>query len=69
MPVFTEPFFNTTGHNPSILLTWVTIIWFLFCINDYYWFFRQGTRYYEILIYYVIASFVREAWKVTEYRI
>ena len=40
MPVFTEPFFNTKGHNPSILLTWVTIIWFLFCINDYYWFFR-----------------------------
>ena len=26
-------------------------------------------RYYEILIYFVITSFVREAWKDTEYRI
>jgi hypothetical protein len=24
--------------------------------------------YFEILIYYVIASFVREAWKVTGFR-
>jgi hypothetical protein len=29
----------------------------------------QRNPYYEILIYYVIASFVRVAWKVIEYRI
>jgi hypothetical protein len=30
---------------------------------------EKQTSYSEILIYYVITSFVREAWRVTEYRI
>ncbi len=29
---------------------------------------KEKPGYFEILIYYVIASFVREAWKVTGFR-